>query len=273
MAEKPKRGRGGDVKRNNAPPGYYTAAQAQQKLGMNGSTFRYYVRQGKIKRHVPPLRREGFYAKKEIEQLATQMELFLHTVAQEGVSVRVARPEDTDAIVEVLTSMGWKTASAKQRRGWYEVNNLIDYVVVLNEKIVGYIHAVPYRDAALADMMSGRKRSWHITPQDIIPYTSGTYDLYIGIATRQDVPNNKWLSFRLIAGFLTFLGDLGKQEIHIHRMHAVSAEPDGQRLCRDLGFIEQPAEPDDLFPRFILDLETSDSRFAKRYRESIQETH
>ncbi len=264
--------RGGDMKK--APQGYYTAREAQERLGLNPSTFRYYVRQGKIPRFVPPLKSDGFYPKKEINQLATEMALFLHTVEGEAASteVRVARAADTPGIVNVLEAMGWQTASAEQRASWYAVNPFIDYVAVFRGEIMGYINAAPYKASALAGMMSGQKRSWHITPQDIHPYIKGkSYDLYVGIATRQDIPNNTRFGFRLLAGFMDFLIELAERGITIHRLYAVSAEPDGQRLCKALGFLEQEAQPGDLFPRFLLDLETSDSHFARQYRQATQQ--
>lgn len=262
--------RGGDVKK--APPGYYTAKQAQQRLGMTASLFRYYVRKGKIKRHVPPLRTEGFYKVGEIDKLATEMALFLHTEEESPTETRLAQPTDVDGIVEVLTVMGWQTTTPQQRISWYEVNPYIDYVALVNGEVKGYIHAAPFKLDALADIMSGKRRSWHMQPQDFLPYEAGkTYDLYIGIATRQDVERHtQRLGFRLISGFMTVLEDLASQGITIRRLYAVSAELDGQKLCRNLGFIQQPAEEGDLFPRFVLDLETSDSHFARLYREAIE---
>ncbi len=65
---------GGATKK--APDGFYTAQEAAQKLDLNISTFRYYVRQGKIKRHVPPMRKEGFYRKDEIDRLASEIKTF-----------------------------------------------------------------------------------------------------------------------------------------------------------------------------------------------------
>lgn len=270
MPEKGSKGkRGGDVKK--APPGYYTAKEAQKKLGLNASTFGYYVRKKRINRYVPPLRIEGFYLRKEIDKLATEMALFLHS-DDEVTETRIAQPEDAQGIVEVLTVRGWKTATAEQRIAWYRVNPYIDYIALWNGKIGGYVHAVPYTDDTLAAMMSGQKRSWHINPDDILPYEPGkSYDLYVGIATRQDVENHEQhFGFRLISGFMTFLEELAEKGIIIKRMHAVSAEPDGQKLCRRLGFVEQGVQEGDLFPRYILDFETSDSHFAKLYREAIQ---
>lgn len=263
------RGRGGAKK---APRGYYTAKQARERLGLSESTFGYYVRVGKIKRYIPPLRKEGYYARTEIDRLATEMALFLYasTDVQAATETRVAAISDVPGIVDVLTSLGWQTISAEARLNRYQVNPLMDYVVLSGGRVVGYVNATPYTDDALADMMSGKKRSWDITLDDILPYERGqTYDVFVGIATRQDVAGHVFFAFRLISGFLSFLGELANMGIHIRRMYATSAEPDGQKLCRDLGFVEQPAEPGDLFPRFMLDLETSESRFAADYRATI----
>lgn len=268
-----KRKRGGDVKK--APAGYYTARQAQEALGMNASTFGYYVRKGKIKKFVPPLRTEGFYEKKMIDQLAREMALFLHTTEEENATqVRIARPEDAEGIEKVLTSMGWQAATAEQRRSWYKINPYIDYVVARDDEIKGYIHAVPFTEDTLEGMMSGKKRSWHVAPDDILPFEPGkVYDLYIGIATRQDDPNRTRYALRLIAGYFSFLEELAQQGVRIHHLYAVSAEVDGQKLSKRLGFIQQKAQEGDIFPRFALDFEVSDSHFAEQYREMIQKAH
>ena len=76
-------------------------------------------------------------------------------------------------------------------------------------------------------------------------------------------------AFRLIAGFFSLVTDLAEQQIIIHRLYAVSAEKPGQRTAQLLGFEPLPAEPGDLFPRFALDLETSESHFARAYRELL----
>jgi MerR HTH family regulatory protein len=68
------RKRGGATKQ--APPGFYTAREAANKLGLNIYTFRRYVRAGKIQRYVPPLRKEGYYNKEEIDQIASATETF-----------------------------------------------------------------------------------------------------------------------------------------------------------------------------------------------------
>jgi hypothetical protein len=270
--------RGGAVKK--APPGYYTAGEAQKVIGMNASTFGYYVRKGKIKKFVPPLRTEGFYEKREIDQLAREMALFLHTDTEEPVSTaktRIARSEDAPGVVNVLASIGWQTATAEQRLAWYKVNPHTDYIITWKNEIMGYIWAVPFIPETLEDMMSGKKRAWNIQAHDILPYEpGGTYDIYTGIAIRQDITTTGQttrFAFRLIAGYLAYLEELVQQGIQVHHIYAVSAESNGQKLSRALGFIEQEAKAGDRFPRFVVDLKKSDSHFARQYRKIVSSLH
>ena len=277
-----------------APEGYYTASEATRRLGLNRNAFQYYVRRGKIHKYVPPLRTEGFYDKKEIDQLATEFALFFHasTATQHTppTQVRVATPADAPGIVAVLADMGWPHATVEQRLAWYRVNPYIDYVVLSGTLIAGYITSVPYTPSTMEAMMSRHKRAWDILPDDILsyayaesvravypPFPPYPFDVYVGASVRQELPNHTLLGFRLIAGFISFLEELAQQGIRIRRMYAVSAEDDGKHLSDALGFVEQPAQEGDLFPdgkewkRYMLDLETSDSRFAQQYRESIKE--
>lgn len=271
--EKPKRKKtGGGPKR--APEGYYTHKQARERLGMTPSTFSYYVRKGKITRIVPPLRKEGYYSKRQVDELANELALFLHTTTIEKpeVETRPALPADAEGVVHVLAVFGWQTTTPEQRREWYEVNPFLDYVVTFRDEVAGYIHAAPFTSSALEDIMSGKRRSWHMTPQDYLRYEAGKdYSLYIGIAVRPDIEKHtQRLAFRLISGFIAFLEELAEQRITIRRLYAVSAEPDGQKLCADLGFVQMPAREGDLFPRFELDLDRSESLFARLYQKALE---
>jgi hypothetical protein len=266
MEEKKKR-QGG----KKAPAGYYTSAEARKKLGLSPSTFIGYVQKGKIKRYVPPLHREGYYSQREIDQLAENLTAFL---VQEEVSsplpvsveVRFARPEDTPGVAYVLTSRGWGATSPEQRAKYYEINPHIDLIILVQGKVAGYLSAIPYTPDVLATIMHNNR--YKVQPSDILPYIPGhTYDLYVGEAVIQTMPNHRIHAGGLIRRFIEFLEVLASQDILIHRMYAVSDQPDGQKLCKDLGFQQDIPQEGDLFPRYVLDLTTSMSSFAIQYRE------
>lgn len=271
MQEKRTRGSG----RKRAPEGFYTAQQAQKRLGLAKTSFYYYVNNGKIKPVVPPLRKEGYYSKEEIDQLADEMTLLFLQHAKEQqlppTEFRIATEEDAQGIVDVLTSLGWSASPVSLRRSWYRVNPLIDYVVLQNNLVMGYLNIVPYVPEALENLMSGKWGGRDIRPQHILSFTPGEHDVFIGIVTR-DVPYRERYGRRLLSGIRQVMEAWARQGIIIHRMHAVSAEPDGIALCEALGFNLQPRKEGDRpnFNRFVLDLTTSAHPFAQRYREAIQ---
>lgn len=258
------------------PAGYYTAKEAIQRLGLSRNTFYYYVKQKKIKRYMPPPpRSEGYYSKKEIDDLAVEIALFLATREEAGTETGIAAGrEDAEAIVDMLHSFGWQCATVEQYLAWWQVNPLTHFVVKDQGRVVGEIGCTPYTIEAREGRMSGRLRSWDVKPGDIRPFHKGSNDVYIGIEVRQDTPDSKRYAFRVISGFLSFLADLAAQGIIIRCIYGVSAEPPGQQLARHLGFVEQPHEPGDLYEnwqRYLLDLEISESRFAQLYREALRE--
>ena len=254
-------------------PGFYSPGETMKVIGITDrNLLRSFVDSGRLTPEHPGGKATAQYKIEQVEALANELRIFILQSSREytDVEIRSATPADAAGIVAVLTSRGWKTATALQRISWYEVNPCIDFLVSFKGEIAGYINAAPYVTDAMEDMMSGRKRSWHMTPDDILSYEKGKiYDLYVGVAVKQDLPNHTFLASRLIAGFIVFLKGLAKQGIRFSHLYAVSAEPDGQKLCDDLGFERQPAQEGDLFPRYVLNLETSNSSFAKQYRKAV----
>lgn len=265
--EKPK------INRKIAPAGFYTARQAMKKLGMTERMFHYYVKRGKIRKVIPEFRVEGFYPVAEIDAMALRAAAIYHTdvLEEPHVITRVATYADIPGVVEVLTSMNWPTTSVEQRASFYQKNPCIDHVVIVRGQIAGYLTAIPYIPAAHEDIMSGKRRSWDMTPDDILPYVAGqSYTLYVGIATRQEFHNPRMLSARLIVSFIQFLQRLAlEQGIIITRLEGVSNEEMGIKLSEQLGFQKQSAQLGDYANRYAIDVETSDSHFARLYREAV----
>lgn len=259
----------GHMKR--APIGYYTARQAQLRLGMTKQTFYRQVESGAITRIQLPLSKDGYYPQEEIDHLAEERTLMLleHMVEKrlDPTEFRVATREDAQGISNVLSSLKWTGASTELRQSWYEVNDQIDYVVVQNGVVMGYISITPYHKEALDARMAG-KGSSQIVASDILPFLPGTYDVFVGIATR-DVPHRARYTKRLVLGMRPMLEDWAKQGVFIHRMYAVSDQPNGQELCDILGFEVQPAQEGDVYPRYLLDMETSSHPFAVHYRQTL----
>lgn len=269
--QKPKKG--GDVKK--APPGFYLPGEARKRLGVTQAVFRAMVAKGELKRIVPPGRSEGFYRIADVNKLADQQALFylqnVSTAKYEPTTFSKASEDDIEGIYNVITSLGWQSTPVEVRRSWYKANDQIDYVVKFRGLVLGYLNMVPYIPEALEAMMSGRKRGWDIRQHDIMPFEQGkSYEVFIGIAVRQDIPGSEYYAKRLIYGFFGALCDLAREGVIIRHMYATSDQPFGIKISQDLGFEKQPARPGDLFGRFVLDMERADTVLVRKYREVVQ---
>lgn len=259
-------------------PGFYTAKEAMAKLGLRSSTFYYHVSQGKIPRVDHPIKAEGMYPKKKIDEIAMSVEVFLAINTIEGIETRLASGQkDAEGIVDLLHSFidsegnRWKCASVEQYLAWWQKNPMTHFILLKDGRVCGEITTSPYTVAMREGRLSGRKRAWDVQPEDILSFKQGWNEVYVGAEVRQDIPNHQMLSAILIAHFLVHLQTLAKNGIRISRMYAVSAEQKGKEMAKKLGFQETPHEDGDLYEkwqRYMLDLKTSGSHFAEQYRQA-----
>lgn len=269
MQKKPKK-KGGDVKK--APPGFYTPGVARKRLGVTQAVFRSMVAKGTLERVVPPGRSEGFYHVADVNRLADEQALFYLqqvSTSYESIEFRRATEEDFQGIVNAVESVGGSgdAIPAEIHQILYRANPFITYVVKFRSLVLGYINATPYTPETLEAIMEGRKRGIDLTGRDVLSYESGkSYDVYVGIVVRQDIPRHKYYAQRLIFGFFGALCDLARQGITIHRMYAISDQERSMEVCQNLGFEAVPAQPN----RFILDMETAQSLLIRKYREVVQ---
>lgn len=266
-----KRKRGGNVK--NAPPGFYTSREARERLGIKPSAFQTMITKGEIERIIPPLRSEGFYRVEDINKLANQSALFfLQNISAKQVSVEFGRAteDDIQGIFDVVASL-WgaeNTTPIETHRILYHANPYIDYVVKFRGLVLGYINATPYIPETLQAIMEGRKRGIDLSSRDVLPYKSGnSYDVYVGIVVRQDVPGHTYYATKLIEGFFKTLCDFAREGITISHMYAISDQEHSIKISQRLGFEEDSSNPG----RFVLDVETANSKLIKQYRDVIHQ--
>lgn len=272
MQKKPSK-KGGDVKK--APPGFYTAGGARKRLGVTQAIFRSMVAKGMLERVVPPGRSEGFYRATDVNRLANEQALFylkhVSTSKYEPVEFSRATEDDIQGIFDAVASV-WGAENitpVEVHRMLYRANPYIDYVVKFRGLVLGYINATPYIPGTLEAIMQGRKRDIDLTAQDVLQYESGkSYDVYIGIVVRQDIPGHEYYAKRLISGFFGALCDLASDGIIIRRMYAISDQERSIKMSRDLGFEEQSSQSG----HFILGMETANTLFVRKYREAVQKS-
>ncbi len=265
------------TKRANAPKNFYTATEAIKRLGMKRNTFFRYVKDGKIKKVIPPGQVEGYYPKAEIDKLARAREAFTINYAIDPSIFRKAEESDIRNIQklyeDLLRSRGREgPATYEARLGFFKKNPDIFYIVEQEGVIVGYIAMLPLKRETIDRLMpmtnNPPPENRKITSEDILEFKQGEIDnLFLVIEVRQGLSRSKQYAARLLNGGIEILENLGRRGTIIKNLYATSSTPDGIRLCRGLGFDEtrSPIHEDVLY--FKLDLETSKSPFIEEYQE------
>lgn len=255
--------------------GLYTAGEAIKKLRMPQATFHNYVKTGKIKKVTMPGKTEGFYEKAYIDKMAEAQELFALQYAAAPAEFSVAKPDDMSGIYDVMAKF-WGTLyipTVEQRLTWYQINPEFDYVVKREGIVTGYITLLPLKHEIMKKLMAGEIGTKDLQPNDILPFTPGNpLECWVGLAVKPGVFRQEAYGIYLISGMLKKIQELAGRGITIARLYAKSETPDGIRMSKRIGFEDITPSPNQMPRQFILDLEISDSTYAKKYREILSKS-
>ncbi len=232
------------------PPGYTTARDAANRIGVSEALLSRYVEKGKLKRYGPENRKHKFYKISEIEALLMTERLFIEEY-QKGAwrknpssTFELAKEEDIPYIYDIDARTFPEEGPAAPLEiclNWYHKNPHTFYTL-RNEAgiITGYGSMLPMdretRDRFIRDEIHGED----ITPDYIPEYEPGqVYHLYImalAVDPRYKGKEKREYGARIVAGLSEFLLDLASQGIEIETITARSYKPDGLRLLRKMGF-------------------------------------
>jgi hypothetical protein len=264
------------VKISKAPRNFYTAAEAAERLGMPKTTFHTYVKQGKIKKVVPPGRTEGFYPKKDIDKLARARELFLLEYASEPSSFTRATDEDIKGIYDLCVSLYGvtETASHETLLSWQRKNPRTYYVVKQEGIVTGYIGFLYLNEEVTRHILSETVPGVPMPPStEVLPFTQGEtiHGLWVGLAVRPGLPSTqaRYTGRHLLTGGIEVLENLAREGMPVKKLYATARTGDGVRLSRKLGF-QETIYPDDPLIRYEIDLEKSDSPLLSEYKKLIK---
>jgi hypothetical protein len=258
-------------KRAKAPKGFYTASDIMKMLGIPSSTLYDMVKAGKIERVVPPGRSDGYYPKAVIDEMVRAKQLFLIQYATDPATFAKATAQDAQGIYDVGVSL-WGTAgtpTVETRLGWYQSNLDIDYVVKQEGAVAGYVSLMPLKHDTIEQLLSGEKRGWEVTPNELLPFTPGVLleCFVMALGVRAGLRKAEKYGMRLLSGAMHVLGEFAGKGIIIDKLYATSNAPDGIKACRDLGFEEIDPDPETTRKRFMLDPITSNSILLQEYRQ------
>lgn len=252
---------------------FYTAGEAQERLGLTKSAFFHLVRKGTLKKVVLPGKRQGMYPKSEVDQFAATIKTLIEQYERETSTFELAKPDDLPIEYGIDISLyGRKgTTPLESRYDRLEANSEGNYVLKNGGEIVGHISFYPIEKEHLMLLLDNKV---HGIPADkILPWKVGEpLQVFIIIMSiKQGFPSDvaRHYGLRLLAGAANAFRRLGERGVLIENVYATSRTVDGIRIARKLGMEEQEYKEEPGRYRFSLDMQTSDSLLVQEYRQGL----
>ena len=254
---------------------FYTAAQVKEKLGITQGMLYNYVRNGTLKPVVPPGKRQGVYPRKEVDQLARALQIFIDTQRkQPTIFTKVTTREEVFESTKLSDDIFGGHIDVDRQMAWLKKNPDIMYVVKSEGKVVGYVIILPLKPEKIEKLLREEERTVDLEPDEIEVFKPGVplhlYGGAIGVTIGLSLAEKRTYGARLVSGLVDVLIDMGRKGIVIETFTARSTKPDGISLLRNLGFtqIPSPTEKKD----FILDVRKSGAREVMHYKQALIES-
>jgi hypothetical protein len=258
---------------------YYTASEAQAKLGLTKAKFHKMVRQGLIPKVVLPGMKQGVYPRRDINALFLSMSSDMN----EFVFSRSSPADQLEEMKIGIKCFGRSfVPSLAERISFQQKSEFTLHSLKVHGRIVGYISMFHFSQTFLDNLLTGLLIEREITLKEVLPFVRlEPFGVYIDvIAVDPDLPAHLR---RLYAGIMIFrfidlLANLLANNYQITHLYTLTLTKDGERLVGKLGF--QPMEGKSLVHShiaydYLLDQEglqhlyTLQNAFRKRLQMSL----
>lgn len=216
---------------------YYTAQEAQAKLGLSKSLFHKQVKQGLIPKVSLSGMKRGLYPRRDIDALALSMSAATGEYLF-SASTPADQVEERQIGIKCFGS-DFITPLAK-RISFQQKNRFTFHSFKVHRKVVGYISMFHLPDRYLDDLLTGKKIEKEIELKNVLPFTRlENFPVYIDVLVVD--PDLKGHLRRLYAGMLVFhfialILRLISNNYQITHLYTVAATKEGERLFRKIGF-------------------------------------
>ena len=241
---------------------YYTASEAQARLGLSKAMFFRKVSQGLIPKVIMPGMKQGVYPKRDIHYQSLAMNMFFEHYDK----ILFSRSTPADQVEEMnigIRCFGRDFITPLlERISFQHKSDFTFHSLKVDGQVVGYISMFYLSDAMLDDLLVGRKIEREITIKDISPFVRlEPFNIYIDVIAVD--PNISHHLRNLYSGimlyrFVDVLFNLISNNYQIHTIYTVTSTVEGDNLVRKLGFQLMEGKslaPGRLAASFLLDEE------------------
>lgn len=254
---------------------YYTAQEAQRRLGMTRDMFNHHVKQGAIKK-TTFVGTHGYYLKAEIDALAEKIEYTLLTADIPSLEYRAATVDDLDELNRMAyLNFGDLSRSPERiaaRKRFLEANPNSTFVLYNYHALVASLDIVPLKHPAILEFREG-KRGW-LFPNEMIEQFEPSHPLECIIidtmtTTNAPITKREYYASVLLRRFGSqTLVEWGNRGIDIQTIDACGGFEFGKRILRNAGFVSLGIKNNSR-EIFHLDVGQSDLLPLKPYKDAI----
>lgn len=219
---------------------YYTASEAQVKLGLSKAMFHRKVNQGLIPKATPPGKKQSLYPKRDIDTLARVMNMIFEQ--HDKIMFSKSTPADQEEEMRIgIRCFGQEFITPlPERIAFQQKNEFTFWSLKVNGRVVGYISMFRFHPAFLDDLLTGQRIEREITVKDVLPFERlKPFDIYIDVMAVDPAlsPHLRHLYGGITAArFANILLDLKVNGYLIETVYTVSATKEGDHLVRKAGF-------------------------------------
>jgi len=264
------------LEEGNRMKNFYTAKEAQERLGMNNNNFHYLVRKGTIKGVTLPGRKHNMYPRTEIDRFAATLRTVMEQYEHERSVFEPATIEDLPTEYQIDMSVFGRRGTTAFEARIERLKKIPDGNFVLKNAgdVVGYACYYAIEREYMQDLVAGRITST-IPVDKFLSFEPGQpLDIYIFvIAVKPGYPQEveKHYGLRLIAGVVQQIKQMGEKGVQIENLYARSWTTSGIKLCRKLGMHGEEAQNEPGRWRFSLNVPSSNSLLVQEYKDAYNE--
>ncbi len=221
----------------DTPGPYYTAKEAQTRLGLSKSAFHKWIRQGFIPRVILPGMRQGVYPKRDVEALVLSMNAQQNTL--------LFSPSSPADLMEGLKIAGkyqqfGSPFSLAERIALQQKCRFCYYSLKLHGVVIGYGSIFSLSGQVLNDLLTGQKIETDITSNLVLPFVRREpFEAYLdALAIDPALPQHlaHYYAGVLIYRFIDLLFRWLINDYQITGLYVVAHSEQDEKLLTRLGF-------------------------------------
>lgn len=250
---------------------YYTAKEARERLQLSEATFHKWVSDERIRKVMLPGRKQGLYAKRDIEAIIAGQEIAMLADQSLQLSFQEATLEtleDEFKLARMVYGEGTARFDEVRKTFLERVPGMTHYLYDGNF-LVASLNLLPMAHEGILKFREG-ERGW-LLGDYIKPFATGEQEcIIIDFMTTPRVPRDRRTYYAkvLLAHMAGVFAEWGKKGVEVTTLHACGSTPDGVKNLSNSHFTYL-GEPKAGRKIYVMDVANADLKILEGYKKAL----